>query len=323
MFFKPFYMVFFVGLMSVFVYVYSGFSFHYPKKVVDIASEEYNRNPRRDECLVDKGMVPECIYGSGPVGAIVLGDSHAQSLVRSVERAISDNRSVLDWTRSACNTIEGIVDLRKGYSPYECGAFVSYALEEIKQYPGMPLIIANRFSMLLHGESSSNNERPSRATKILPGMSSTQLRTNEYRTEMVGAFVKTICDLSVNNPVYLVGQVPEFTDSVPRKMAKEYMLGNTGYRVSIPFGDYEERHMEFSEVAVYLKKECGVQIVDVESIFCDKKYCYGDISGRPAYFDGNHLSEFGASQLIPFFRKALRVKSKSYEDVSDLSGTNE
>ncbi|WP_146029964.1 SGNH hydrolase domain-containing protein, partial [Vibrio vulnificus] len=47
-------------------------------------------------------------------------------------------------------------------------------------------------------------------------------------------------------------------------------------------------------------------LISVVDKFCDNKYCYGDIEGRPVYFDDDHLSEFGASKLIPEIEKQLQ-----------------
>jgi hypothetical protein len=49
-----------------------------------------------------------------------------------------------------------------------------------------------------------------------------------------------------------------------------------------------------------------VNYIPVAKHFCDDEYCYGDIDGRPAYFDDDHLSEFGASMLIPDMREQLK-----------------
>ena len=84
---KPLFIAAFVGFIGIVIFIFRGFESHYPESVLVASKESMNKNPRRDECHVGSGKVPECIYGSGDFGAIVIGDSHAQSIVRSVEKS--------------------------------------------------------------------------------------------------------------------------------------------------------------------------------------------------------------------------------------------
>lgn len=46
------------------------------------------------------------------LGVIVIGDSHAASVIRSIEKALPNkNLHVLDWTVSGCPTIFGVKKL--------------------------------------------------------------------------------------------------------------------------------------------------------------------------------------------------------------------
>lgn len=49
-------------------------------------------------------------------------------------------------------------------------------------------------------------------------------------------------------------------------------------------------------------KKCGVKILDPTPYFCDNSKCYADKKGIPLYYDDDHLSVYGADQLIPLFK---------------------
>lgn len=81
-------------------------------------------NPRLMQCQGnDKTPVSECTYGGSELGVIVIGDSHAGNIVRSVEKALpASNLHVLDWTMASCKTIAGMHKV--GGQLVSCGEFV-------------------------------------------------------------------------------------------------------------------------------------------------------------------------------------------------------
>ena len=55
-------------------------------------------------------------------------------------------------------------------------------------------------------------------------------------------------------------------------------------------------------------EKCGVKILETAHFFCDNNYCYPDKDGMPLYFDDDHLSIYGADQLIPLFKRFQKNK---------------
>ncbi|MBU2869365.1 acyltransferase family protein [Colwellia sp. E2M01] len=306
---KPAYMVVIVGVIGSLVLKTVGFENHYPKNVIIASKEEMNMNPRRDECHITTGKVPECIYGSGKLGVIVIGDSHAQSIVRSVEKAL-DNRSVMDWTMAGCRTIEGIYHIHNKEVPdYSCGDFISYALREIANYPQIPIIIDNRYNILLLGPNEPELQARSMAVKeMILASKDIKSRNSHYHNVMNSAFIQTICKLSEKNPVFILEQTPELKHHVPKTMSKEFLEGNNDFRVKISINEYTERNHLFNSLILELESKCKVTRIPVKDSLCEKDYCYGDVDGRPLYFDDDHLSEFGASKLIPIFKSIITPK---------------
>ena len=54
------------------------------------------------------------------------------------------------------------------------------------------------------------------------------------------------------------------------------------------------------------QQQCGVKLLDPTPVLCNKLTCFGnDAQGRPYYYDDDHLSLYGAEQLLPVFKTML------------------
>lgn len=72
--------------------------------------------PRLIACFsVDNRPVLGCTYDGRDLGAIVIGDSYAGSIMRSLEKVLpSKNLHMLDWSFNACLTVAGIKSAKDG-----------------------------------------------------------------------------------------------------------------------------------------------------------------------------------------------------------------
>lgn len=105
-----------------------------PANVDAVFSSAQDKNPLREACH-KQGVtrVPECTYGGGRLGAIVLGDSHAAAVIRAVEKSLpSAEWHVLDWTLSTCFTVFEVRASRQSDRDYRCAEFLQYAYEKQK-----------------------------------------------------------------------------------------------------------------------------------------------------------------------------------------------
>ena len=89
--FPPVVIVLITAIIGQLIYDSDGLLWRLSKNELIIAEAIQDRNPRSKQCHVEFGEVPGCKYGDGEVGAIVLGDSHAQSVVRSVEKSTPES----------------------------------------------------------------------------------------------------------------------------------------------------------------------------------------------------------------------------------------
>lgn len=291
-----------IGLVSYFIILGDGFHERLPKRINEVFKEADNKNPRFAECH-GKTPVPECTYGGKVLGAIVLGDSHAASMVRAVEKALPGKElHILDWTLNSCVTVLGIKDTRDGKS--RCGRFLEQALSKQRAFPKhVPLIIINRTAGYIEGPNEPNRVFEASVPKLYTH-APFKVRSNEYMEEMRRGIVETACEFAKTRPVYMVRPIPELLINVPKVMGRGLIMDQPR-SVSISLDGYHRRQAFTWETQDIAARRCGVKILDPLPYLCHDGRCWGDVGGLPIYYDDDHLNERGGELLVPMFRQAF------------------
>lgn len=271
--------------------------------VVDaMFTHEPVENGRTDQCLAENPAATKgCVVGSGRLGAIVIGDSHASRVVNAVHKAIDDpERYVLDWTLTSCPTLFGV---KKAVPVSDCQGFLRAALKKQSALPqDAPLIIVNRLSYYAFGRNepdSTGEPVPSMYFDKLPSEP-----TPEFLAQTRAALIETACTFAKSRPVYLVRPLPEMGRDVPHALWQAWLRGGE-LDVSISHEEYRRRQAFVWEAQDAARAECGVQILDPTPIMCPRGRCLGADGERPLYSDDDHLSARGADLLIPMFEQAF------------------
>ncbi|WP_283190313.1 acyltransferase family protein [Pseudomonas sp. PMCC200344] len=267
-----------------------------PEKYVQILKEAQNMHPRRGECHVGGMMkTPECTYGGDQLGVIVIGDSHAASIMTAVENALPDKRlNVLHWTFSACPTFMGVKQPNTA-----CADFVSWALEKQKALPSnVPVIIMNETSAYVHG--FSEGQKPTVYFK-----KQYDERSPKYLQELRESLIDAACEIAKHHPVFIVRPIPEMKSSVPATTARAFLLGKTS-GTSISLEEYHKRNDFAWEAQDAARQKCNIKILDPLPYLCHDGRCYGSQGDWPIYYDDNHLSERGSRIISPLFREVFK-----------------
>ena len=273
-----------------------------PEAIVKIFDEE-NINPRFKECHVQLGQkVPECTYGGDELGVIVLGDSHAASIVRTVEHALPSNKlHVLDWTLSGCPAIAGLKS--HTLKNYMCGSFIAEKIAASADLDNkVPMLIVNRLAAYVIGPNE-----PDRIQELItPDLyinKKYESREPEYYKEMLDGYVESVCAFAEYRDVYLLRPIPELEVSVPRTMGRKLMYTGSLESVSIPLDEYLSRNKEVMDAQNRARELCGVKILEVQPYLCDDIMCRGDKDGVPVYYDDDHLNNIGSELFLDEFKK--------------------
>lgn len=307
---KPIYIAGVVGILGSVLFLKSEALSPYRLSAEQIVIvEQQKRDPREPVCgKVENGVSPGCIYGNGPVKAIVIGDSHAQAQNMAIgNRAKLVGGSILSLGLSGCPTIKSIYMVgRGGLNPdYNCGKMVANAIDIAeKEYPNTPIVIINRVTAHLEGVNDHKDTQLSKPNKFVSKVFSE--RNDEYRDDLTSHMVDTICEFSQNNPVYLVRPTPEMKKDIPITMFKSIALSGSKTSVKITRNEYNQRHMNSFQMQDAAVKQCGAKILNPLPYLCDSEYCYGDIDGVPLYFDDDHLSSYGSKVVSPIYDEVFK-----------------
>lgn len=279
---------------------YQGFPERLPENIYTVFEQANNKYYELEKCHDNKDKIV-CAYGNGDIGAIVVGDSHAMSVMWGVVSVLNERR-VLDWTRSGCPTILNIQT--KSKDPAGCSNFLSSNFKTLPEYPGVPLLLTNRYSSYLIGfnEYLSDSKAPDiYFDKPYDNFSAA------YLSEIYNGYVDTLCSLAKTNPVYILKPNPELKLNVPEVMGRSLLIGQEK-RVSVSLAEYNERNEVALRLLDDVASKCNVTLLDPIPYLCDGERCYGDVDGLPIFFDDDHLNMRGADLLKPLFEERLLIK---------------
>lgn len=295
-----------IPLVSVFAFAKSirenkGFIDRVPEDAFVIFDQANNKFHELDKCQ-KKRKNEDCIYGNGELGVIVIGDSHAMSIIGSIVTSL-DNNTVLDWSHSGCPTIDGVK--YTGDKPDRCNNFLSPRLGRLSAYAGVPILVSNRFSAHLLGSNESSNSAQAPALYLTQPY---QQFSDSYIDEISQGYIKTFCALAENNPVYILKPTPELKLHVPNIMGRSLLLNGKDKRVSISMSEHAERNQAAFRLLDKVAKQCDITLLDPIHYLCDSERCHGDINGLPIFYDDDHLNVRGADSLKPLFEQMFLNK---------------
>lgn len=290
-----------VALVSIAIVLYPaekirkarGYLERIPGEVNEILAAEFDRFSDMDKCHDKRAEGgPDCFYGSeGEVLAIVMGDSHAMALMPAlVDLYSGQNGRLLDWTGAGCPTLEGVKFTEGGD---KCVKLLEEKFMQIERFPGVPVFLSNRYSASFLGGNEVNS-------KNTPNLYFSKVHaefSDDYASDIYSAYKESVCKIASNNPVYMFGPIPELKLHVPKVMGRALLYRNERVRVSVSREEYEQRNKLANKMLDDVRDNCGVNVIEIASTFCDENNCYGDLNGRPVYFDDDHLNSYGASLL--------------------------
>ncbi len=292
-----------------------------PKRMESAAKEALNKNPYN--CLIaanaslDSGP---CIIGNKDnISIIMVGDSHADAITTSISSTLDLNKyGMLAFTKASCPFIFGITV--KDVPEYNCTEYNEKTLNVIQsEYPSIPIVITNRIAVYLYGQTNpervtnGDNSPPAYLTKKHDTV------TDEFFDEFSTAYIDSVCRISRDNPVFITTPIPEMRINVPKAMTNRlsfisstFGVENKYNQVKIKKDIYLKRNKKFIDLINKTEKQCDIKVLDVTNYLCDDEFCYGSSSnGRPYYYDGDHLSDFGNKLLSPMFIDSLNIPFKS------------
>lgn len=276
------------------VYFKDGIPSRSRSDVVAIDKERKNKNPLSEKCNVypkNTSVFPACIYGGDGkrVALIVVGDSHSNAIVTAVAQAFGPTSGgVLFMGADGCRP------LISWHSEYfkDCANYNEQVMERLtNKYSTIPVLVISRTTSAL--------------LAVPPGIvGSTPSSDPNFSERYLSLYKESLCRLSVNRKVYVLGQIPEMPNSVPDNLISSINAGvdNTAYS---SVSEYRARHAVLNRMLDSAAKGCGVTYLDVIPYMCEAGKCNGVEKGLPLYYDDTHLTESGNKKLVPLFKRVF------------------
>ena len=306
---KPAYLFYCSAIISLFIYKTDGAKFHYSEAVIIADSEAHNDN--KYKCIKfsrDKTSNPRvCSLGPENFPSVVLvGDSHANAIASSVVDLYNNNGLAVDLiVRASCPFILNAKSKKLGDTCYKENI---QRFEHLLEYKNTPIIISSRWSGYLLGQS---NPLRTHGSKTGPSIYFSEITSNldKLYSEFEENLEYTICPLSKQSPVYIVQPIPEMRRNVPKVLAKNLLWETGNTDISISEELYFERNNKIRAIITETANKCNATVLDPYQYLCESGRCKATHNGRPIYYDGDHMSEFGNKLLTPMFSKVLEAKN--------------
>lgn len=279
-----------------------------PEVVEKASDERLNFFPFMDDCHGNPDKrIEGCQIGNKPVGALLIGDSHAETVASPLMHHLSmADKSLKLWVYDGCPNILGF---KKTHSnePNRCHDVNKALFKQLSTYPkDIPLFVVNRLSLYVEGflpNEAGFHKRPGPGgyfSRIFHESNDELLLEFEQHLEM------SMCLLSEEREVYLVLPVPEMDKDVPKTISRSLIFDRDYQDISIALEEYKKRHVDTLDIQYKVAKNCNLRILDPTPYLCENGFCKGSIDQIPLYFDDDHLSETGSRLLTPMFQNIFK-----------------
>jgi peptidoglycan/LPS O-acetylase OafA/YrhL len=257
----------FIGVMPILT---AGLPGRYRQDVLRVFEAGNDFSRRRATCHGGEGKVllyrDNCVFGNldAPPSAAVWGDSYGAELVVALgELAAREGKSVMQITSSACPPS---LDFNPSSRP-----LCAQHNDEVLRYLNMDSRIKS-VVMIANYSGVSDEQR------FMPG----------YRSAALDL-------IRAGKRVTVVYPIPQFEFNVPFALGLGLSRNQTLASFSLPNADYQNQNRRTFEQLDSLN---GIQRVYPSQVFCDALACQPALNGRPLYFDGGHISVYGARKLV-------------------------
>jgi peptidoglycan/LPS O-acetylase OafA/YrhL len=282
----------------------------FPQQALAYANAGNDWGTDRDVCrtATQVEQLAPCHFGSAKKATpdfILWGDSHAESLAPAFDSLAKDS-AMLGWVASypACLPL---LEVRRVDTP-GCPEFNAAIVSLIESKDIKTVVLAGRWAVpslgLSDGEledgrpqvllvdSSSQSRSLLENEKVLDrGLRRVLSRlTAEHRKVIL---VLDVPDTGVNTPGYLVRSVIEGKISSAQEDARIVMT------------PYSQASSRVDDLLVHTAAEFHADSIDPKKDLCQASQCLIARDGHSLYHDSNHLTAFGALQLVRSLRPFL------------------
>jgi peptidoglycan/LPS O-acetylase OafA/YrhL len=100
--------------------------------------------------------------------------------------------------------------------------------------------------------------------------------------------------------VFLIGPIPQPNYDFASEFSRQLIFNTNKYKIKKSRKTFDK---EYSEIINYYEKKLGKNFIQPHKKLCDSKNCFFADKKGALFSDDNHLSKYGAMQMLPLFHK--------------------
>lgn len=235
------------------------------------------------------------------VKAIVVGDSHASSLVLSVVESLNkqtDDGDVVFYGHPVCLAISGMTLNKDPIYTRTCDIYAQNLDAVLNRYPDAKVIFANRLSVSFFGYNESFEDQKLKHIAYyqkLDDINANALDLKQRYNDMIDYAATT-------HEVYIVKPIPEQGVNIPQAVARSLMYNREQPR-ALSTAQYLQRNDFVLNMLQEIAQRSDVRLVDPVDLLCQDQSCAYSSEQKLLYYDDDHLSPWGASFVHSAFDK--------------------
>lgn len=271
-----------------------GFPDRFSSEIKQIFEGSFDKNPIQNECHYRDNFVEigdACLLGAkGEPQIVLFGDSHADVFAHELNAGLAGHElTAINFGFSGCRLLS-FVDASAVAEANSCAeeAFEYVMVNESVE----ALIVANRWSTLVT-QSGYGVERRVKAPSE-PLSSDVQIN----RAAALAAKIEAL--LAFEKTIFLVYPIPEAGEDVPNYVAMKRQF-DPSFSLDIPYDAFLDRNKIIIDAFDKLGSHDNLVRVVPSDVLCNQngsEHCESLRDGRALYYDDDHLSNYGASQVI-------------------------
>ena len=284
-----------IGLLG---HVKLGFPERFSPETQQIAMGSFDKNPRLNECFFKSILVninSPCILGSKNIknpNIALIGNSHGDMFAHSLSESLHQKGlAAYNLSFSGCNPVN-FIEKKATYTENNCFKLISKFLSDHMEVN--TLIVSFRWTSVIKGVGFDGNDVPREDFELL------KESTIKKRGDVLADKIKQLVGSERN--LILVYPVPEAVEDVPNFTVKRRIILDEDFTLRVPYSAFIERNQETYLALDSINVEKNISRVYPSKLFCEESlngFCETVINGYSLYYDDNHLSNHGASLIMP------------------------
>jgi len=246
---------------------------------------------------------------SAPTTFMLWGDSHARSLAPAVQRAaLAVGQSGFVETHSACAPLFGL----RRYDPDArgCEMLEDSVRALIRGGHVQRVYLHARWALYVEGL----RYREEGGAPVLLTPSKRPQDDAAAFERLLRATLKQLRDLRVQ--VTIIASVPEVGLPVPRLLVRK-AITSSSFAIGPTQADFDQRQHRTLAILRNVAREFNVPLVYPHQVLCRSGTCSVERDGHSLYVDTDHLSGYGAAELVPLLESALASGSPASMPVAN------